>query len=69
VRAFRTAVSISQHGLRALTDVDANVIGCVLNAVDYRKASSHYYQYYAYRNEGYRPEEIKGGESVAPSAN
>jgi capsular exopolysaccharide synthesis family protein len=70
VRAFRTAVSISQHGLRALTDVDANVIGCVLNAVDYRKASSHYYQYYAYRNEGYRPEDLgKGGESVAPSAN
>lgn len=69
VRAFRTPVSISQHGLRALTDVDANVIGCVLNAVDYRKASSHYYQYYAYRNEGYRPEDLKGGESVAPSAN
>ncbi|HQY62495.1 MAG: polysaccharide biosynthesis tyrosine autokinase [Myxococcales bacterium] len=70
VRAFRTSVSMSQLGLRALTDVDANVIGCVLNAVDYRKASSHYYQYYAYRNEGYRADEpLKGGESVAPSPN
>ncbi len=75
VRAFKTALGISQQGLRALTDVDATIVGCVLNAVDYRKVSSHYYQYYAYRKEGYRPEDIgaaaKGGAASAapPPAN
>lgn len=55
VRAFKTSMGISKQGLRALTDVDAPIVGCVLNAVDYRKASSYYYQYYSYKREGYRP--------------
>ena len=55
VRAFKTSIGISRQGLRALTDVGAPIVGCVLNAVDYRKASSYYYQYYSYKREGYRP--------------
>ncbi len=55
VRAFKTSMGISKQGLRALTDVGAPIVGCVLNAVDYRKASSYYYQYYSYKREGYRP--------------
>lgn len=55
VRAFKTSISISRQGLRALTDVDAPIVGCVLNAVDYRKANGYYYQYYAYKRDGYRP--------------
>lgn len=71
VRAFKTSMGISKQGLRALTDVDAPIVGCVLNAVDYRKASSYYYQYYSYKREGYRPlpgsvSEPEGGSSTRP---
>ena len=73
VRAFKTSMGISKQGLRALTDVDAPIVGCVLNAVDYRKASSYYYQYYSYKREGYRPlpgsvSEPEGGASTRPPA-
>lgn len=56
VRAFKTAVQVSRQGLRALRDVDANVVGAVLNAVNLnRREYGYYYQYYYYKREGYAP--------------
>jgi capsular exopolysaccharide synthesis family protein len=56
LRAFRTAKALSRQGLRALADVDARVLGAVLNAVDLRKQEYGYYQqYYRYKAEGYAP--------------
>ncbi len=34
VRAFKTSHHLARQGLRALRDVDARVVGAVLNAVD-----------------------------------
>jgi succinoglycan biosynthesis transport protein ExoP len=56
VRAFKTAVQVSRQGLRALRDVDANVVGAVLNGVNLnRREYGYYYQYYYYKREGYAP--------------
>ena len=55
VRAFVTTRALSKQGLRALVDVDAPIVGAVLNAVDLRKHAYNYYQYYYYKKEGYRP--------------
>lgn len=52
VRAFKTTRVLAQQGLRSLLDVDANVVGVVLNAVDLQREHS-YYQYYYYKREGY----------------
>jgi succinoglycan biosynthesis transport protein ExoP len=53
VRAFTTSRNTTRQGLRALSDVDAPVVGVVLNAVDMRKNDYSYYQYYHYKREGY----------------
>jgi capsular exopolysaccharide synthesis family protein len=53
VRAFTTSRNTSRQGLRALSDVDAPIVGAVLNAVDMRKHDYSYYQYYHYKREGY----------------
>lgn len=53
VRAFKTTRVLAQQGLRSLLDVDANVVGVVLNAVDLQREHS-YYQYYYYKREGYQ---------------
>lgn len=53
VRAFKTTRVLAQQGLRSLVDVDANVVGVVLNAVDLQREHS-YYQYYYYKREGYQ---------------
>jgi len=56
VRAFKTSKHASIQGLRALRDVDAKVVGAVLNAVDLsRHEYSYYYHYYYYKREGYHP--------------
>jgi capsular exopolysaccharide synthesis family protein len=52
VRAFSTTRQLSKQGLRSLTDVDAPVVGVVLNDVDLDKQQS-YYQYYYYKRVGY----------------
>jgi capsular exopolysaccharide synthesis family protein len=59
VRAFKTSHHLARQGLRALRDIDAPIIGAVLNAVDLTKSSYSYYynQYYYYRREGYGPNE------------
>jgi capsular exopolysaccharide synthesis family protein len=52
VRAFKTSTDIAAQGIRVLRDVDATIIGCVLNAVDFGNAE-YSYSYYYYRREGY----------------
>jgi len=53
VRAFHTSKHLSAQGLRLLRDVDAPVVGAVLNAVDLnRHESTYYYHYYYYKREG-----------------
>jgi capsular exopolysaccharide synthesis family protein len=72
VRAFKTAVQVSRQGLRALRDVDANVVGAVLNGVNLnRREYGYYYQYYYYKREGYAPNdgpEPTDGEDVRGAA-
>ncbi|MDP9001316.1 MAG: CpsD/CapB family tyrosine-protein kinase, partial [Myxococcota bacterium] len=54
VRAFKTSKQLARQGLRILQDVDAQVIGAVLNAVDLSNREYGYYHYYYYKREGYR---------------
>jgi polysaccharide biosynthesis transport protein len=55
VRGFKTPRNLAAQGLRSLHDVDANVIGVVLNAVNLNSNEySYYYHYYYYQREGYR---------------
>jgi capsular exopolysaccharide synthesis family protein len=55
VRAFKTSRHLSAQGLRSLRDVDARVVGAVLNAVNLnRHEYSYYYHYYYYKRNGYR---------------
>lgn len=52
VRASRTSVTVSQRTLQTLRNVNARVLGCILNDVDLTKGYSsygyykHYYHYY-----------------------
>jgi capsular exopolysaccharide synthesis family protein len=55
VRAFATSRHVSAQGLRTLRDVDAPVVGAVLNAVNLNRQESAYYHYYYYKREGYQP--------------
>lgn len=53
VRAFKTSKDLARHALRALLDVNANVAGTVLNAVNLNKGEYKYSHYYYYRRDGY----------------
>jgi polysaccharide biosynthesis transport protein len=53
IRAFSTGKHVSSQGLRALRDVDAPIVGAVLNAVDLQRSEYTYYTYYHYKREGY----------------
>jgi capsular exopolysaccharide synthesis family protein len=66
VRAGKTSKHVSGRGLRALRDVDARVVGVVLNGVDLRRAEyAYYYRYYYYR----RPEPVaSSSEETSPAA-
>jgi Mrp family chromosome partitioning ATPase len=56
VRAGKTDKHVAKQGVRALRDVSGQVAGAVLNAVNFGKHEySRYYQYYAYRQDGYSP--------------
>jgi polysaccharide biosynthesis transport protein len=55
VRAFKTSRQLARQGLRILHDVDARVVGAVLNAVDLSNREYGYYHYYYYKRDGYRP--------------
>jgi capsular exopolysaccharide synthesis family protein len=54
VRAFKTGKYLGAQGLRALRDVEAPIIGAVLNAVDLDHHEYAYHYYYYYKREGYR---------------
>jgi capsular exopolysaccharide synthesis family protein len=71
VRAFKTNRHLSGQGLRALLDVDANVVGAVLNAVNLNRSEySYYYHYYYYKREGYAspPVPASGGPGNGDAA-
>jgi len=53
VRAFQTGKHVSAQGLRALRDVEAPIMGGVLNAVNLNRHEYNYYHYYYYKREGY----------------
>jgi succinoglycan biosynthesis transport protein ExoP len=69
VRAFQTGKHVSAQGLRALRDVEATLIGTVLNAVNLNRHEYNYYHYYYYKREGYAAASASAdspGESPAP---
>jgi capsular exopolysaccharide synthesis family protein len=53
LRAFNTTRAVGRQGMRTLADVDATVVGAVLNAVDLSRHEYSYYSYYYYKREGY----------------
>ena len=63
LRAFFTTRALGRQGLRTLADVDAPVIGAVLNDVDLSRHEYSYYHYYYYKREGYgsTPAASEGG--------
>ena len=52
LRAFKTTRALARQGMRTLADVDAPVVGAVLNAVDLSRHEYSYY-YYQYKRDGY----------------
>lgn len=73
VRAFKTGKYLSAQGLRALRDVEAPVIGAVLNAVDLDHQEYSYYYYFYYKRDGYYRAQgdrtIDAGQSSASPPN
>jgi capsular exopolysaccharide synthesis family protein len=65
VRAFKTSRQLARQGLRILRDVDARVVGAVLNAVDLSNREYGYYHYYYYKRDGYQP--LTRGDDDRPS--
>ncbi len=55
VRAFKTSKQLARQGLRILHDIDARVVGAVLNAVNLSSHEYGYYHYYYYKRDGYQP--------------
>jgi Mrp family chromosome partitioning ATPase len=67
VRAFKTSKHLSAQGLRVLRDVDARIVGAVLNAVDLnRQEYSYYYHYHYYKRGGYNTPLGTGDRDEAP---
>jgi capsular exopolysaccharide synthesis family protein len=71
VRGSKTPRGLAAQGLRALRDVDAKVIGVVLNDVNLNSNEYNYYHYYYYKREGYGSAAPAGhslddGESASP---
>ena len=53
IKAGKSTYEIVKRGVKALNDIDARVIGTVLNAVDIKKSTYYdhsYYQYYSTEN-------------------
>ncbi len=70
VRAFKTSKFLCRQALRSLRDVDAPLLGAVLNAVDLNKHeyTYNYYHYTYYKRQGYgRPEEGVAPPPPAPN--
>ncbi len=47
-RSGQTTYEIAQRGLKFLKDIDSNILGMVINAVDLKKNSYDYFGYYGY---------------------
>jgi capsular exopolysaccharide synthesis family protein len=73
VRAFKTSKHLSAQGLRVLRDVDARIVGAVLNAVDLNRQEYGYYSYYYYKRGEYaspgRPSERHEAEGQGAPPN
>jgi succinoglycan biosynthesis transport protein ExoP len=68
LRSASTSRALAYQGMRTLADVDAPVVGAVLNAVDFsRNDYSYYQQYYYYRREGYAPRDADADDPSPPS--
>jgi capsular exopolysaccharide synthesis family protein len=70
VRAFKTSKFLCRQALRSLRDVDAPLLGAILNAVDLNKHeyTYNYYHYTYYKRQGYgRPEEGVAPPPPAPN--
>lgn len=62
LRASSTTRPLGHQGLRSLADVDAPVIGAVLNAVDLTSDDYSYRHYYYYKREGYGSRQVDSPE-------
>ena len=51
-RAAKTSYEAVRKGLRMINDVGSNVLGLLINAIDFRKGG-YYYNYYYYHNYNY----------------
>jgi len=54
IRAFKTTRDLARQAIRSLRDVNAPLVGTILNAVDLTRREYGYYHYYYYKHEGYR---------------
>jgi len=69
VRAFETSRQLGAQGLRSLRDVEAPILGAILNAVDLsRHEYTAYYHYYYYKGDGYRETTKEPGDGDGMSA-
>jgi polysaccharide biosynthesis transport protein len=68
VRAFQTGKHVSAQGLRVLRDVEAPIVGAVLNAVNLRRHEYNYYHYYYYKREGYASASAESEQATASAA-
>jgi capsular exopolysaccharide synthesis family protein len=68
VRAFQTGRHVSAQGLRALRDVEAPIVGAVLNAVNLNRHEYNYYHYYYYKREGYASTSLDDGAEASAAA-
>ena len=72
VRAFKTASTWRARACASLRDVDAPIVGAVLNAVNLDHHEYSYYHYYYYKRDGYQPlttqdpDDSSGPRAAAP---
>jgi capsular exopolysaccharide synthesis family protein len=66
VRANKTARGVTRRGLASLRDIDARVLGAVLNSVDIRKGSYAYYYQSKYYGEAASTREPPGSPPAGP---
>jgi polysaccharide biosynthesis transport protein len=65
VRAFGTRKEVARRAVRSLRDVGSNLIGTILNAVNFEQRGYGYYQYYYYRSGGYGPDREPASKAEA----
>ena len=69
VRAFQTSKQLATQGLRTFRDVDAPLVGVVLNAVNLNQHEyNYYYHYYYYKHGGYRSDPTDDAQESSAQA-